>query len=69
MLEGHFPLFLVFIYPTILLIVWENGTSYLHNAFVTERIKHLFNIVIQLDIRTERLSDPGLGFFEGFFQT
>lgn len=66
-LGGHFPLFLVFIYPTILLIVWENWTSHLHNAFVTERLKHLFNIVIQLDIRRERLFDPGFGLLGGGF--
>lgn len=67
-LRGHFLLFLVFIYPTILLIGWENWTSHLHNAFVTERLKHVFNIVIQLDIKQKDFLILGLVFLV-FFQT
>lgn len=32
-----------------------------------QRLKHLFNIVIQLDIRIERLFDPGFGLLGGGF--
>lgn len=65
-LRGHFPLFLVFIYPTVFLNGLKKWTSHLHNAFVIEKLKHDFNIVLQLDIRIERYSDPGFGFL-GFF--
>lgn len=39
----------------------------MHNAFATERLKHNFNIVIQLDVGIERFSDPEFGCLGDFF--